>query len=170
MTNGQLYTIVPNELNPSFEKWVYNDNGQYIHIPSSLMGSYFKLIKEEEGAAKEMNVEEMNIDELYHLQSKLKEQINKEVIKAVVDVNNTLELLKDNLDVLFNVCQMFDIQVDSDVENLQYERKTCIQLERKLFPFFFISFVLVNFSSRTLIILVKSSRNKSRIRYQLPNW
>ena len=21
-TNGQLYTIVPNELNPSFEKWV----------------------------------------------------------------------------------------------------------------------------------------------------
>ena len=85
------------------------------------MGSYFKLIKEEEGAAKTMNVDEMNIDELYHLQSKLKEQINKEVIKAVVDVNNTLELLKDNLDVLFNVCQMFDIQVDSDVENLQNE-------------------------------------------------
>ena len=108
-TNGQLYTIVPNELNPSFEKWVYNDNGQYIHIPSSLMGSYFKLIKEEEGAAKAMNVEEMNINELYQLQSKLKEQINKEVIKAVVDVNNTLELLKDNLDVLFNVCQMFDM-------------------------------------------------------------
>ena len=89
-TNGQLYTIVPNELNPSFEKWVYNDNGQYIHIPSSLMGSYFKLVKEEESAAKAVNVDEMNIDELYHLQSKLKEQINKEVIKAVVDVNNTL--------------------------------------------------------------------------------
>ena len=125
-TNGQLYTITPNELNPSFEKWVYNDNGQYIHIPSSLMGSYFKLIKEEEeeGAAKVMNVDKMNIDELYHLQSKLKEQINKEVIKAVVDVNNTLELLKDNLDVLFNVCQMFDIQVDSDVENLQNELST----------------------------------------------
>ena len=125
-TNGQLYTITPNELNPSFEKWVYNDNGQYIHIPSSLMGSYFKLIKEEEeeGAAKAMNVEEMNINELYQLQSKLKEQINKEVIKAVVDVNNTLELLKDNLDVLFNVCQMFDIQVDSDVENLQNELST----------------------------------------------
>lgn len=124
-TNGQLYTIVPNELNPSFEKWVYNDNGQYIHIPSSLMGSYFKLIKEEEeGAAKTVNVDEMNIEELYHLQSKLKEQINKEVIKAVVDVNNTLELLKDNLDVLFNVCQMFDIQVDSDVENLQNELST----------------------------------------------
>ena len=69
-TNGQLYTIVPNELNPSFEKWVYNDNGQYIHIPSSLMGSYFKLIKEEEGAAKTMNVEEMDINELYQLQNK----------------------------------------------------------------------------------------------------
>ena len=35
-------------------------------------------------------------------ETELKEQINKEVIKAVVDVNNTLELLKDNLDVLFN--------------------------------------------------------------------
>ena len=123
-TNGKLYNIVPNEASRSFDKWVYNDNGQYIHIPSSLMGSYFKLIKEEEGAAKAMNVEEMNINELYQLQSKLKEQINKEVIKAVVDVNNTLELLKDNLDVLFNVCQMFDIQVDSDVENLQNELST----------------------------------------------
>ena len=124
-TNGKLYNIVPNELNPSFEKWVYNDNGQYIYIHSSLMDSYFKLIKEEEeSAAKTVNVDEMNIDELYHLQSKLKEQINKEVIKAVVDVNNTLELLKDNLDVLFNVCQMFDIQVDSDVENLQNELST----------------------------------------------
>ena len=82
-TNGQLYTIVPNELNPSFEKWVYNDNGQYIHIPSSLMGSYFKLIKEEEGAAKTINVDEMDIDELYHLQSKLKEQIN--TIKREID-------------------------------------------------------------------------------------
>ena len=60
-TNGQLYTIVPNELNPSFEKWVYNDNGQYIHIPSSLMGSYFKLVKEEESAAKTVNVDEMNM-------------------------------------------------------------------------------------------------------------
>ena len=91
-TNGQLYTITPNELNPSFEKWVYNDNGQYIHIPSSLMGSYFKLIKEEEGAAKAMNVDEMNIDELYHLQSKLKEQINKEVIKAVVEDRKSTRL------------------------------------------------------------------------------
>ena len=88
------------------------------------MGSYFKLVKEEEGAAKAVNVDEMNIDELYHLQSKLKEQINKEVIKAVVDVNNTLELLKDNLDVLFNVCKMFDIKVDSDVENLYNELST----------------------------------------------
>ena len=123
-TNGQLYTIVPNELNPSFEKWVYNDNGQYIHIPSSLMGSYFKLIKEEEGAAKTMNVEEMDINELYQLQNKLKEQIDKEVIQAIVEVNISLELLKDNLDVLLNVCQMFDIQVDSDVENLQNELST----------------------------------------------
>ena len=88
-TNGQLYTITPNELNPSFEKWVYNDNGQYIHIPSSLMGSYFKLI-EEKSEAKEMNVEEMNINELYQLQSKLKEQIDKEVIQAIVEVNITL--------------------------------------------------------------------------------
>ena len=118
-TNGQLYTIVPNELNPSFEKWVYNDNGQYIHIPSSLMGSYFKLIKKEEGAAKTMNVEEMNINELYQLQSKLKEQIDKEVIQAIVEVNISLELLKDNLDVLLNVCQMFDIQMSDSVENLQ---------------------------------------------------
>ena len=133
-TNGQLYTIVPNELNPSFEKWVYNDNGQYIYIHNSLMGSYFKLVKEEEeeGAAKTVNVDDMNIDELYHLQSKLKEQINKEVIKAVVDVNNTLELLKDNLDVLFNVCQMFDIQVDSDVENLQNELSTIMYMKEKL--------------------------------------
>ena len=125
-TNGKLYNIVPNEANPSFEKWVYNDNGQYVYIHNSLMGSYFKLVKEEEeeGAAKTVNVDDMNIDELYHLQSKLKEQINKEVIKAVVDVNNTLELLKDNLDVLFNVCQMFDIQVDPDVENLQNELST----------------------------------------------
>ena len=119
-TNGQLYTITPNDLNPSFEKWVYNDNGQYIHIPSSLMGSYFKLIKEEEeGAAKTMNVEEMNINELYQLQSKLKEQIDKEVIQAIVEVNISLELLKDNLDVLLNVCQMFDIQMSDSVENLQ---------------------------------------------------
>ena len=133
-TNGKLYNIVPNEANPSFEKWVYNDNGQYIYIHNSLMGSYFKLIKEEEEerAAKTVNVDEMNIDELYHLQSKLKEQINKEVIKAVVDVNNTLELLKDNLDVLFNVCQMFDIQVDSDVENLQNELSTIMYIKEKL--------------------------------------
>ena len=130
-TNGKLYNIVPNEASRSFDKWVYNDNGEYIYndngeyvyITNSLMGSYFKLVKEEEeeGAAKTVNVDEMNIDELYHLQNKLKEQINKEVIKAVVYVNNTLALLKDNLDVLFNVCQMFDIQVDSDVENLQNE-------------------------------------------------
>ena len=133
-TNGKLYNIVPNEANPSFEKWVYNDNGQYIYIHNSLMGSYFKLVKEEEEerAAKTVNVDEMNIDELYHLQSKLKEQINKEVIKAVVDVNNTLELLKDNLDVLFNVCQMFDIQVDSDVENLQNELSTIMYIKEKL--------------------------------------
>ena len=123
-TNGQLYTIVPNELNPSFEKWVYNDNGQYIHIPSSLMGSYFKLIKEEEGAAKTMNVDEMDINELYQLQNKLKEQIDKEVIQSVVEVNIALELLKDNLDQLFNVCQMFDIKVDNSVENLQNELLT----------------------------------------------
>ena len=125
-TNGKLYNIVPNEASRSFDKWVYNDNGQYVYIHNSLMDSYFKLVKEEEeeGATKAVNVDEMNIDELYHLQSKLKEQINKEVIKAVVDVNNTLELLKDNLDVLFNVCQMFDIQVDSDVENLQNELST----------------------------------------------
>ena len=129
-TNGQLYTIVPNELNPSFEKWVYNDNGQYIHIPSALMGSYFKLIKEEEEerAAKAMNVEEMNINELYQLQSKLKEQIDKEVIQAIVEVNISLELLKDNLDVLLNVCQMFDIQVDSDVENLRNELSTIAKI------------------------------------------
>ena len=127
-TNGQLYTIVPNELNPSFEKWVYNDNGQYIHIPSSLMGSYFKLIKEEEGAAKEMNVEEMDINELYQLQNKLKERIDKEVIQAIVEVNISLELLKDNLDVLLNVCQMFDIQVDSDVENLRNELSTIAKI------------------------------------------
>lgn len=128
-TNGKLYNIVSNEASRSFDKWVYNDNGEYVYndngeyvyITNSLINTYFKLIKEEEGAAKAVNVDEMNIDELYHLQSKLKEQINKEVIKAVVDVNNTLELLKDNLDVLFNVCQMFDIQVDSDVENLQNE-------------------------------------------------
>ena len=131
-TNGQLYNIVPNEASRSFDKWVYNDNGEYVYndngeyvyITNSLINTYFKLIKEEEGAAKAVNVDEMNIDELYHLQSKLKEQINKEVIKAVVDVNNTLELLKDNLDVLFNICQMFDIQVDSDVENLQNELST----------------------------------------------
>ena len=127
-TNGQLYTIVPNELNPSFEKWVYNDNGQYIHIPSSLMGSYFKLIKEEEGATKEMNVEEMDINELYQLQNKLKERIDKEVIQAIVEVNISLELLKDNLDVLLNVCQMFDIQVDSDVENLRNELSTIAKI------------------------------------------
>ena len=131
-TNGKLYNIVPNEASRSFDKWVYNDNGEYVYndngeyvyITNSLINTYFKLITEEESAAKEINVDEMNIDELYHLQSKLKEQINKEVIKAVVDVNNTLELLKDNLDVLFNVCQMFDIQVDSDVENLQNELST----------------------------------------------
>ena len=127
-TNGQLYTIVPNELNPSFEKWVYNDNGQYIHIPSSLMGSYFKLIKEEEGAAKTMNVEEMDINELYQLQNKLKERIDKEVIQAIVEVNISLELLKDNLDVLLNVCQMFDIKVDSDVENLRNELSTIAKI------------------------------------------
>ena len=44
-TNGKLYNIVPNEANPSFEKWVYNDNGQYVYIHNSLMGLYFKLVK-----------------------------------------------------------------------------------------------------------------------------
>ena len=122
-TNGKIYNIVPNEASRSFDKWIYNDNGQYVYIANSLINTYFKLI-EEKSEVKEMNVEEMNINELYQLQNKLKEQINKEVIKAVVDVNNTLELLKDNLDVLFNVCQMFDIQVDSDVENLQNELST----------------------------------------------
>ena len=137
-TNGQLYTIIPNEASRSFDKWVYNDNGQYVYIHNSLMDSYFKLVKEEEEeerAAKVMNVDDMNIDELYHLQSKLKEQINKEVIKAVVDVNNTLELLKDNLDVLLNVCQMFDIQVDSDVENLQNELSTIMYNMKEKYVF-----------------------------------
>lgn len=135
-TSGKFYTIVPNAERPSFEKWVYDDNGEYIHIPTPLMGSYFKLIKaEEEGAAKEMNVEKMNINELYQLQSKLKEQIDKEVIKAIVDVNNALELLKDNLDVLFNVCQMFDIQVDSDVKNLQNELSTIMYNVKEKYVF-----------------------------------
>ena len=127
-TNGKIYNIVPNEASRSFDKWIYNDNGQYIHIPSSLMGSYFKLIKEEEGAAKTMNVEEMDINELYQLQNKLKERIDKEVIQAIIEVNISLELLKDNLDVLLNVCQMFDIQVDSDVENLRNELSTIAKI------------------------------------------
>ena len=122
-TNGKIYNIVPNEASRSFDKWIYNDNGQYVYITNSLINTYFKLI-EEKSEVKEMNVEEMNINELYQLQSKLKEQIDKEVIQAIVEVNISLELLKDNLDVLLNVCQMFDIQVDSDVENLQNELST----------------------------------------------
>ena len=122
-TNGKIYNIVPNEASRSFDKWIYNDNGQYVYITNSLINTYFKLI-EEKSEVKEMNVEEMNINELYQLQNKLKEQIDKEVIQAIVEVNISLELLKDNLDVLLNVCQMFDIQVDSDVENLQNELST----------------------------------------------
>ena len=125
-TNGKLYNVVPNEASRSFDKWlfnddgeyIYNDNGEYVYITNSLINEYFKLI-EEKSELKEMNVEEMNTNELYQLQSKLKEQIDKEVIQAIAEVNIVLELLKDNLDVLLNVCQMFDIQVDSDVENLQ---------------------------------------------------
>ena len=130
-TNGKLYNIVPNEASRSFDKWVYNDNGgyvyndkgEYVYITNSLINTYFKLI-EEKSEVKEMNVEEMNINELYQLQSKLKEQIDKEVIQAIVEVNTTLELLKDNLDVLFCVCQMFDIQVDDCIENLQNKLST----------------------------------------------
>ena len=117
-TNGKIYNIVPNEASRSFDKWIYNDNGQYVYITNSLINTYFKLI-EEKSEVKEMNVEEMNINELYQLQNKLKEQIDKEVIQAIVEVNISLELLKDNLDVLLNVCQMFDIQMSDSVENLQ---------------------------------------------------
>ncbi len=99
------------------------------YITNSLINTYFKLI-EEKSEVKEMNVEEMNINELYQLQSKLKEQIDKEVIQAIVEVNTTLELLKDNLDVLFCMCQMFDIQVDSNIENLQNKLST-IMYDRK---------------------------------------
>ena len=35
-TNGKLYNIVPNEASRSFDKWVYNDNGQYVYIPIML--------------------------------------------------------------------------------------------------------------------------------------
>ena len=134
-TNGKIYNIVPNEASRSFDKWVYNDNGEYVYndnreyvyITNSLINTYFKLI-EEKSEVKEMNVEEMNINELYQLQSKLKEQIDKEVIQAIVEVNISLELLKDNLDVLLNVCQMFDIQVDSDVENLRNELSTIAKI------------------------------------------
>ena len=130
-TNGKIYNIVPNEASRSFDKWVYNDNGEYVYndngeyvyITNSLINTYFKLI-EEKSEVKEMNVEEMNINELYQLQSKLKEQIDKEVIQAIVEVNTTLELLKDNLEVLFCVCQMFDIQVDDCIENLQNKLST----------------------------------------------
>lgn len=136
-TSGKIYNIVPNEASRSFDKWVYNDNGEYVYndngeyvyITNSLINTYFKLI-EEKSEVKEMNVEEMNINELYQLQSKLKEQIDKEVIQAIVEVNTTLELLKDNLDVLFCMCQMFDIQVDSNIENLQNKLST-IMYDRK---------------------------------------
>ena len=117
-TNGKLYNIVSNEASRSFDKWVYNDNGEYVYITNSLINTYFKLI-EEKNEVKEMNVEEMNINELYQLQSKLKEQIDKEVIQAIVEVNISLELLKDNLDVLLNVCQMFDIQMSDSVETFK---------------------------------------------------
>lgn len=136
-TNGKIYNIVPNEASRSFDKWIYNDNGEYVYndnreyvyITNSLINTYFKLI-EEEGAAKEMNVEEMNINELYQLQSKLKEQIDKEVIQAIVEVNSSLELLKDNLDILFSMCQMFDIEVDDCIGNLQNKLST-IMYDRK---------------------------------------
>lgn len=132
-TNGKFYNIVPNEASRSFDKWVYNDNGEYVYndngeyvyITNSLINTYFKLI-EEKSEVKEMNVEEMNINELYQLQSKLKEQIDKEVIQAIVEVNISLELLKDNLDVLLNVCQMFDIQMSDSVENLQNKLLTIL--------------------------------------------
>lgn len=141
-TNGKLYNIVPNEISRSFDKWVYNDNGEYVYndngeyvyITNSLIKTYFKLI-EEKSEVKEMNVEEMNINELYQLQSKLKEQIDKEVIQAVVEVNSSLELLKDNLDVLFSVCQMFDIEVDDCVGNLQNELLTVMYDKKEKFVF-----------------------------------
>lgn len=131
-TNGKVYAIIPNELNTSFDKWlysddggyVYNDNGEYVYIINSLIDSYFELVEEEKSEVKAMNVDEMNINELYQLQNKLKEQIDKEVIQSVVEVNIALELLKDNLDELFNVCQMFDIKVDNSIEDLQNELLT----------------------------------------------
>lgn len=130
-TNGKFYTIVPNEASRSFDKWVYNDNGEYVYndnreyvyITNSLINTYFKLI-EEKSEVKEMNVEEMNINELYQLQGKLNERINKEVLKAIKEVNDTMELLKDNIDVLFSMCQMFDIEVDDSVGNLQNKLST----------------------------------------------
>lgn len=122
-TSGKFYTIVPNAERPSFEKWVYNDNGMYIYIPTPLMNSYFELL-EEESEEETMDVNKMNINELYQLQDKLNEQINKEVLKAIKEVNDIMELLKDNLDVLFSVCQMFDIEVDDCVGNLQNELLT----------------------------------------------
>lgn len=124
-TSGKFYTIVPNAERPSFEKWVYDDNGMYIHIPTPLMNLYFELLEEEEKSEiRAMDVNKMNINELYQLQGKLNEQINKEVLKAIKEVNDTMELLKDNLDVLFSVCQMFDIKVDDYVGNLQNELLT----------------------------------------------
>lgn len=130
-TNGKFYTIVPNEASRPFDKWVYNDNGEYVYndnreyvyITNSLINTYFKLI-EEKSEVKEMNVEEMNINELYQLQGKLNERINKEVLKAIKEVNDTMELLKDNIDVLFSMCQMFDIEVDDSVGNLQNKLST----------------------------------------------
>lgn len=144
-TKGKVYAIIPNELNISFDKWfcsdnrgyvysddggnVYNDNGEYVYITNSLINTYFKLI-EEKSEVKEMNVEEMNINELYQLQSKLKEQIDKEVIQAIKEVNNTMKLLKNNLDVLFSTCQMFDIEVDDCIENLQ-NKLSAIMYDKK---------------------------------------
>ena len=133
-TNGKIYNIVPNEASRSFDKWIYNDNGQYVYITNSLINTYFKLI-EEKSEVKEMNVEEMNINELYQLQNKLKEQIDKEVIQAIVEVNISLELLKDNLDVLLNVCQMFDIQMSDSVENLQNKLLTIMYNMKEILVF-----------------------------------
>lgn len=130
-TNGKLYNIVPNEASRSFDKWVYNDNGEYVYndngeyvyITNSLINTYFKLI-EEKSEVRAMDVNKMNINELYQLQGKLNEQINKEVLKAIKEVNDTMEILKDNLDVLFSMCQMFDIEVDDSVGNLQNKLST----------------------------------------------
>ncbi len=50
-TNGKIYNIVPNEVSRSFDKWVYNDNGEYVYndngeyvyITNSLINTYFNV-------------------------------------------------------------------------------------------------------------------------------